>query len=322
VFQKILVPLDGSRTAELALPRAIELADRVSGTLHVVTVAHAGQARARAGAKGGPAPPGIDHTDLVRAAEAYLDEVGGRIAERSRAIEITGQVLPTGNGSIVSALLQEITAEEVDLVVMTTHGRGPFRRAWLGSVADGMTRQSVRPVLLVRPGESGGNGHQRLDLDAPPFRHILVPLDGSLDAEEALGYAREMALAEGARVSLLSVVSDGTGEASAYPALRAEGGGAGAGSEEGLAAARTALEESAGGLREQGIEVDLEVLRGEHPASAILDAAESTDVDLIVMTTRGRGGAPRLLLGRVVDKVVRGARVPVLVHRPRRRDEE
>src|SRR5690606_5946298 len=91
----------------------------------------------------------------------------------------------------------------VDLVVMATHGRGALRRAWLGSVADTLVREGGRPVLLVRPPDE----EARPDPDAPvTFSHLLIPLDGSDEAEQAVRPAMELGEATGARFTLLTVI--------------------------------------------------------------------------------------------------------------------
>jgi nucleotide-binding universal stress UspA family protein len=69
------------------------------------------------------------------------------------------------------------------------------------------------------------------------------------------------------------------------------------------------------GFSGQGRKVQTQAVLGRHPATAILDAAQNLAVNLIALETHGRRGLPRLLLGSVADKVIRGASVPVLVHR-------
>ena len=80
--------------------------------------------------------------------------------------------------------------------------------------------------------------------------------------------------------------------------------------------ARDYLEGVAGRLHQRGLAARTRVVVHEQPAAAILDAARDQAADLIALTTHGRGGLARLILGSVADAVVQGAATPVLVSRP------
>lgn len=183
---------------------------------------------------------------------------------------------------------------------MTTHGYGGFERFWLGSVADTLVRIAGVPLLLHRP--HGG--------ETVPFagRTILVPLDGSPFAEQILPAASWLARALSAHVHLLRVVAppphpDDT------PAPDSLGDSA-------RADAERYLRQVSLGMAEQGCHVEAHGVEQAQPARAILDFAEQHRVDLIAMTTHGRGDVQRLLLGSVSDKVLRSAAVPLLLYRP------
>jgi len=201
---------------------------------------------------------------------------------------------------------------------MTTHGRGPVSRFWLGSVADQLLRRSSVPVLLIRPGEGPPDFTRGLTSSK-----ILVPLDGSALAEQILEPATQLGDLLGAEYMLLNVISPAFTvgyEAAADPMghvaermmheiqetqrkLRTE--------------AEAYLERVAGRLRKQGRIVHSRVAESEQPAGAILEAARDLGADLIAVATHGRGGLTRLILGSVADKIVRGAAAPVLVYHPR-----
>jgi nucleotide-binding universal stress UspA family protein len=203
----------------------------------------------------------------------------------------------------------------VDLVVLTTHGRGPLGRFWLGSVADALVRRLPVPALLVRPQEGAPA--------AEAVRHILVPLDGSPLAEQILEPAAALAELTGAAVTLLRVVGpvpppgaevpDGLIEEAVQQLLEKT-----AELQERVnAGASQGLETAAARLRERGLVVQTRVAVADAPAPAILDAAREVGADLIALATHGRRGLKRLLLGSVADKVVRGGTLPVLLLRPR-----
>jgi nucleotide-binding universal stress UspA family protein len=138
------------------------------------------------------------------------------------------------------------------------------------------------------------------------YRRILVPLDGSKLAEQALRHAAVHAEQFGAELVLLKVLGPlpEPSMAGRGPVQRAE--------ETSALLARDYLEGVAAGLREQGFSVQAETVEGK-PYLEIVRFAEGQEIDLIVMSTRGQSGISRWLLGSVTDRVVRGATVPVLL---------
>lgn len=144
------------------------------------------------------------------------------------------------------------------------------------------------------------------------FKKILVPLDGSRFAEGALPYAQMLAECSGGQIELLRIavhpssyvyVNDPATLASLYDSDRAH-------CEEYLQKVAAALQATT------PITITMAVLEGP-VADAILDRADETNADLIVMSTHGRSGMERWLLGSVAEKVVRGAKVPVMLIRPK-----
>ena len=204
---------------------------------------------------------------------------------------------------------------DADLIVMTTHGRTGISRFWLGSVADAVVRHSPVPVLLLRPAKSArGRTAAR-----HPFKRILVTLDGSALAADALGPAIDLAQATGATLVLLRVVLpaplmtayDPATPFAYQPMIVDEAATAG------LAAdAKRDVEALASRLHDEtGLDVSADVVVDARVAEAIVHFAATHDVDVIAMTTHGRG-ATRWLLGSVADKVLRSSGLPVLLRRP------
>jgi len=143
------------------------------------------------------------------------------------------------------------------------------------------------------------------------FKKIIVPLDGSRFAEGALPYAQMLAERGGGQIELVRIavhpssyvyVSDPATLATLYDSDRAH-------CEEYLHKVAARLGEA------MSAPVSVVVLEGP-VADAILDHAEATGADLIVMSTHGRSGMERWLLGSVAEKVVRSARIPVMLIRP------
>jgi len=306
MYKSILVPLDGSPFAEHALPIARSLAGRQGATLHLVCV---------------HVPVAIGYVEDLATLDdqleaenkaqerEYLDEVTHRLAMAPK-VPVLSTLVEGWAGRIAEVLQDYVTAQGIDLVVMTTHGRGALSRFWLGSVADELVRRGPVPILLVRPPE--GEGPPEICQDQI-FRHILIPLDGSALSEKIL----EPAIALGQRMqadyTLLQVIElmlpvnfspeDAGGvDQQLLELLQVD--------------ARHYLEGVAERMRGQGLQVQSRIVFNHQPAVAILEEAGKQGIDLIAMETHGHGGLTRLLVGSVADKVLRSASVPVLLHRP------
>jgi nucleotide-binding universal stress UspA family protein len=201
---------------------------------------------------------------------------------------------------------------------MATHGRSPFGRFWLGSVADEMIRHATLPLLLIRPGD----GPPNLD-EVPDLSRIIVPLDGTKLAEQIIEPAATLAaLVSGAEIVLvravrpvlpIDVTPEGMETATEAEHLLHEMETM---QKEVEREAGTYLAEIARRLEARGLRVRTHVVIEDRPEEAILHEAEDEHAGLIALETHGRGGLSRLLHGSTTDKVVRSAHVPILVHRP------
>jgi nucleotide-binding universal stress UspA family protein len=213
-------------------------------------------------------------------------------------------------GFPAEALAAYATAEGIDMIVMTTHGRGGLSRFWLGSVADALVRQAGTPVLLIRPDDDGKEEASA----APPLRHILVPSDGSSLSRSVLEPALALGELTGARFTLLRALLPLPPQPRPWtlattaiePEMLAE---------ERLRALEE-MEAVATPLRDRGLAIECAVVTHRNPATAILEFAATNSVDAITLGTRGRSGWARAALGSVADKVMRAATLPVLLYRP------
>jgi nucleotide-binding universal stress UspA family protein len=303
MYRSLMVPVDGSPFAEHALSFAASIARRAGATLQVVQ-AHVPVASLYSGSEL-VADLTLDAT--IRENEAaYLDGVARRLTETVR-IRVSRAVV---DGPAAEALHEQALAAAADLVVMATHGRGGLSRFWLGSVADQLIRRLPMPTLLVRP-----------QAEAPDLardhvlQHILVPLDGSDLAEQALGPAVDLGTLMQADYLLVRVV-DPLQSAGLDAAGLPISGLVPEGRQRLQEEAAAYLERTAHRLRERSLRVRTRVIVSCQAAEAILDQAATSSTDLIALGTHGRGGLSRLLLGSVADKVIRGAVTPVLVYRP------
>lgn len=299
MISRILVPLDGSEAAKAAIPYAQALLadDGQIVACHVIPdvdplLVELLGLLAAASANADPA---------VEAARAALDrQMAAAGVEPSRYSTLVTR------GDPAEEILKAIDQQQIDLVGMSTQGLGAIGRLTLGSVADRISRSSLVPVLLVR---------SRPDQPSPAtLRRLVVPLDGSPRAEGALPLAAELAGRLGASIHLVRAINPGATLAS----LTGAGAIAAPASPETCqeilndieTEARDYLAAVAARLAAGGVDVTWAVLEGS-PYFVIADA--TTPGDLLVMTSHGRGGIARWVLGSVAEKLVREAPVPVLL---------
>ena len=294
MFNTILVPLDGSPESNVSLPLARSLAQSSGGSIWLLRVA----------------------------TESALPDDHVATHEAGQSIERIARELASSGVDVHPVIREGDAAQEIihlsrdvgaDLIVMRTRGRSGLERAVFGSVAEEVLKKSPVPLVLVRP------GGRRIS----HIRKLLVPVDGSPGGAVALRTAAEVAQATGASIKVLQVVVPIPMQA--YAAPYDYGGAAfydSAWDDDALASARMYVEAVAARLRGLGLSVDAEARMARGVADAIVETAEQTSVDLIVMSTQALTGPARALLGSVADAVVRTSHCPVLlVHRAEARQE-
>jgi len=308
-----MVPLDGSTFGEQALPLAVNIARRCEARLHLVNVF---SPVGNMVVEGYLFPNDNVEIYLQHQQVQYLHRIAGQLRELTPAPVAIHHL----QGSVVEEVRKQAMECKPDLIVMTTHGRTPLSRFWLGSVADDLLRDAPAPILLVRPTAKATMDYQR---DVLP-RHLLIPLDGSPQAEEVLEPAVALGMLGRADYTLLQTLR---------PILpmtyQMERGGSldrvATSLIEKIEAAQESLRKQgldyldrvAAPLRQRSLTVHTRIAIEEQPAAAILSAAE-TLVDCIAMRTHARHGLARLFRGSVTDKVVRGVHLPILVVPPRK----
>lgn len=162
------------------------------------------------------------------------------------------------------------------------------------------------------------------------YKKILVPLDGSDLAAQALPYAEEIARSANAQLILLRVLEHPVSKVSALPGTSGVGvgGGVGVGSvgivyslwddeaqKQAIDELKEPLDELVTSLKHRKVDAQVEIFTGD-PASQIVDYAAMNHVDLIVMSTHGRSGLARWVHGSVANKVLHAAACAVCVVRP------
>jgi len=298
-YASIIVPLDGSPLAEHALPFAIAIAQRDGSRVALVHVHDEGVVLAGANA---PVMDGAWEDDQAAEMGGAIRAMADKLANDT-GVAVTAVTL---RGAAAPSLVQYANAHAADLIVMTTHGRSGFSHAWFGSVAERVIHAATTPVLVVRAGE-----HVQAKVAEPLFGHVLLPIDREQSGAEAMQHALTLGMHGQTTYTLLTIVSALPILPPPYPYAPFVGD-----PEFETRGADTAalLERIAVPARTAGDATEARVVTSEQTAPAILEVAKST-IDLIVMPTHPRGSFSRALLGSVVDKVMRGATVPLLLFR-------
>ncbi len=282
MFDNVLVPTDGSDCAQAAVGYAADLATRYDAKVHTLCV--------------------VDSRTIENAPQYdQIKKEREEVAEKtSNDISVSGVPVEQAVRTDIphKAILRYATEQDIDLIVMGTHGRTGVERYLLGSVTEKVVRLSDMPVLTVQAEDDGEVTY--------PYTDILVPTDGSEGAEAAIGSAVDIARTYDARLHALSVID-----------TMAMGVDVRSG------ALLEALEESAQlaveTIAEQATQASVSAVETaiEHgsPYRGIHSYVEEHDIDLVVMGTHGRSGIERYLLGSVAEKTVRTSPVPVLTVR-------
>ena len=316
IFTKMLIPLDGSELAEVVFPYAQEFAGRLDLALIFLNVYSS------------------EESEFAPMRRAYVEqacEIVRRGAEEVRkttgvqpgvkALEARCEVVV---GHPADEILRYAEENDIDLIVMATHGRSGIKRWAIGSVADKVLSASKIPVCLVRAGVP-----EEISYDKWPRVTILVPLDGSELAESVLPYFEVLAKQRGAKLVdmvLLRVcepcevplIPPGS-RASMTPydsSVRVKSDGY---VKREMAKRRRETKQYLARVEKRfkdvGLTVRSEMLDG-NPADEIINYASRNPFNLIVMATHGRSGLSRWAYGSVADRVLRGVSSPIFLVRP------
>ena len=280
MFEDILVPTDGSDCAAAAVEYAAELASRYGARVYVLSVVDSRPF------------DDMPHRETV---EAAAEETVAAVRDDLADVGVTAETA-VRVGIPHREVLDYADENGVDLVAMGTHGRTGVERYLLGSVTEKTVRLSDVPVLTV-PGTDGADTR---------FSEVLVPTDGSEQAEAAVGVGTDVADTYSARLHALSVVEPAALGLDVRSEMLIDALGE---------AAQAAVERVAERATAAGVtDVEMDVRYG-YPYREVLNYADENEVDLVAMGTHGRTGIARYLLGSVTEKVVRTAGVPVLTVR-------
>lgn len=291
MFRKILVPLDGSPLAERALIHVERLAPPGSAELILVSVIET--------YRYSYAATDMAFHDTVSHVRHFTERY---LVEQRRRFEALGYAVETYmmDGDAAQGILKVADEVGADLIAMTTHGRAGVRRWTLGSVAERVLRSAEQPVWLVR--------ESTRVIPLNEMARILVPLDGTRAAQQAVAQAQQLAQQSGAEVWLLRAIPERSNRSPTLVAEERESQFFQMLQHHAEADLATATE----ALTAAGIACETLVIPGE-PAHVIAEKAITENVDCIVMTSHVRQGMDRLIYGNVADEVMRRCDCPMLL---------
>jgi nucleotide-binding universal stress UspA family protein len=303
MYQRILVPLDGSATAEQAIPYARLLSKGFKASIELLQVID-GPAEDPAGLAQGAADDQPAERARAQAGE-YLANLAGSL--RTEGLEVSSSIL---EGNPASTIVTESEKAPGTLAVISTHGRSGITRWVMGSVSDKVLHATRAPMLIVRCTEPGPG--DSVNLREVNLREVIVPLDGSELAEQALPHAVAVARALGLKTTLLRVTPSAGDyfKYLDYPPSNYEDL-----SKEVDADAVQYLDNINRRIKLEGVAQTEERLIHGSAAFAITDFVKEVPDSLVAMTTHGRSGIGRWVMGSVADRVIRHSGSPVLVVR-------
>jgi nucleotide-binding universal stress UspA family protein len=276
MFEKIVVPLDCSKLAEVALPYAEELGAKMGSEIVLLTVFESEETKE------------LENyywyiKKIEEATKGYIEKYIEN--ERGKAIKV---VKATRAGNPAEGIIGYALTSSFPLVVMASHGRSGVSRWAVGSVADKVVRSSnSQPVMLIRTNDSHSDIREKRLL-----KKALVPLDGSFRSEAVIPYISNIAFKLEMELTLLQVVPEtnhSETDAESY-----------------LQSVRSKIQDIV------NINVNCKVAVGS-VAEIIIDLADELTFDLVAMSTRGMNRNNPLSLGSVAQKVFLGGNTPLLL---------
>ena len=294
MYKRMLITLDGSEISEVVFPYAKELAGRI-GLEVILLHVHSPE-------EGEAAP--LHQAYIERKAEIMKQlaaEVQQKTAtgQRDKAIQVRGELI---TGYPAEEILRYADENNIDLILMATHGRSGVRRWVMGSVAEKVLQASKVPIWLVRAGISQEKTRHKW-----PKGTMLVLLDGSRLAEAVLPHVKTLAKQQNAEpvdVVLFGVCEPLVESGYYIPDVPMR-----------LEELKKYLAKVEKQLKDAGLSVRSEVRKGK-PAEQIIEYASEKSFNLIVMSTHGRSGLGRWVFGSVASKVLHEASTPILLIRP------
>lgn len=298
-IRRILVPLDGSLTAESILPHARRLATALGASVRLLYVLDDG------GGDGDQIDDCVEWRLHRVEARSYLDQAAGRLEAANLEVDTV-----VAEGRAARQVIFEVRSWEADLIALASHGHGGADAFSLGGIAQKIVSRAGVSILLARPGPPAAAGD---DLAADShYRKVILPVDLSRRSDWALSVGARIARAGGAEIELVHVVS--------VPELPERGSGDFVGRvhrtrliETHHEVAREYLASTKENLAAFGLEVGSRILESPTIPRALEEISGDDADTLLVVSAHGFSGASPWPYGSVASHLIMHGRLPLLV---------
>ncbi len=292
MFEKMLLPLDGSELAETALPYIRDLSNQIGSEVYLLHVCP------------------TEHQYYTHMHQIYLNSVAEdlkkSIKENYPDIKEPKVFYEVISGDPVKVIFDYVKRKDISLVVATTFGTSGLRKLAMGNVADKLLRGLGIPTLLVRIPETESPTNKGT------IRNILLPVDMSEASKTAVPFAVELAKKLNATITLFSMAQTVYSQN-----LDAVGPGVGANWDEIDKATEKFIDDNLKSIENEIQAANIQVNRisylGIDAGYEILEMEKRIQPDLVVMATRGRSPVTRWAFGSVAEKVLREGSKPLLL---------
>jgi nucleotide-binding universal stress UspA family protein len=289
MFEKFLLPLDGSILAESAIPWVRDLAEQLKAEVYILNIC----------------PP--ERQKYLHMHQFYLNHLAEYLKKEmplSQVLKIQAEVVV---GDPVKEITDYVKNNKIDMVALTSHGTSGYKSLSIGSVADRVVRGSGVPTLMIRI-----KAEQTSPVKTKPIEKILVPIENAETGKVVIPYVIELAGKIKASVILFSLTQ------TVY-SQNFDNMGAGAGvnwdaiDKATLQYVNDYLQNIEDELKKAGVNADHTTYLGMDTALEILEMEKKTQADLVIMATRGRSQVARWAFGSAAEKVLRGGTLPLLL---------
>jgi nucleotide-binding universal stress UspA family protein len=289
LYQKILVPLDGSDLAEKALTYAKTVSKLKNSEviLFAISITNEGGRRDR----------------LLK---SYLD-ISAKSLE-SQGVKVSTDV---AYGEAAEEIIEYSEKNKIDLIIISTHGYSGIKRWMLGSTTQKVLYSTCTPILLIKS--------KAPEISKAEFQKILVPLDGSTFSEATFPFLEELAKGTKTNIILLGVceppVVPSYGSKPINPTWEKYRDTLWADSQKQVT---EYLEKTKDALEKNGLQIEPRIIKETDGkvAKSIIKVARDEEVDLIAIATHGHTGASRWVYGSVANRIVEESAEPILLIRP------
>lgn len=289
MFERILIPTDFSWYAQKTLFCASEIPDVIEAVLLHVTEETAEPLDYRT----------LEEVRNAQSTPAHALAYAGEILEKA-GISVTYEIVPPGEEGIHAAILASASRNNVDLILIGGKGRGFIKDVLLGSVSRKVLEEARVPVLVThfdeKPGQEPAPAVPRIDRNTPLFSRILVPVDFSRPTMETIEFVNHLGGFE--ELILLNVITSVTDRKDLKNKL-----------EHSMASLSSLQREL-----DTGVETITPRIRFGDAGDEICTIAEEENATLIIISRFGESDRTKdKQIGSVAIKVVKNARIPVLI---------